>query len=701
MEKTSLIIVESPAKARTLSKILGKDFNVKSSVGHVRDLPQKKFGVEIEENFKPTYVLLAGKQKVIKEIKSALKNSDTVYLATDPDREGEAIAWHIVEALNIKGGKRISFHEITKPAILDALKHPHSINEDLVNAQQARRILDRIVGYKLSPVLWKKVKGGSKNLSAGRVQSVALRMVVDRESEIENFVKEEYWTIHAFLLKKGSIESDSFEAKLHSVSGKKVELKTAGDAEKIVRLLKDEPFTVTDIKVREQRRNPAPPFITSTLQQEANKRFGYTANRTMGIAQSLYEGIETGEEGAAGLITYMRTDSVTVSSIAQNEARDFIAKTYGKDYLPDRPPFYKSRKTAQEAHEAIRPTSVFRTPDRVRAYLNDDQFKVYQLIFNRFLASQMKNALFNVSSVEITAGDALFKASGSTLLFDGFLKLYNIGDKQPAENNQSENSKNENAQNGEKEEAETDEERKLPALSKGEPLGLNELKPVQHFTQPPPRYTEASLVKALEEKGIGRPSTYAPTLEVLKKRNYVQREGRFLSPTSIGKTVTGLLIQHFKSIMDIEFTAQLEDKLDSIEEGKQDWVDILRNFWGPFEVDLTKAIENAERVTVQAEETDVDCEKCGKKMVIKWGRFGKFMACSGFPDCKNTRAMNRTGIPCPQEGCGGEIVERRGRGRKFYGCTRYPDCKFTSIKKPDSPPAPAAPQEPAEAQKAS
>lgn len=695
MGKASLIIVESPAKARTLSKILGKDFQVKSSLGHVRDLPQKKFGVEIEDNFKPTYVLVTGKKKIMDDIKSALKKTEVVYLATDPDREGEAIAWHIVNALKIKKGKRITFHEITKPAIMDALKHPHEINEDLVNAQQARRILDRIVGYKMSPVLWRKVKGGSKNLSAGRVQSVSLRLVVDRETEIENFVKEEYWSLHAFL-RKTDEENSTFEAKLHSVSGEKVELKTAEDADKIIQSLKNETFSVSDVKVREQRRNPSPPFITSTLQQEANRRFGYSASRTMGIAQSLYEGMDVGGEGTAGLITYMRTDSVTVSSIAQNEAREFIVKNYGSDYLPEKPPFYKSRKTAQEAHEAIRPTSVFRTPEKVRPYLNDDQFKLYQIIYNRFLASQMNPAIFRIATADITAGSTLFRASGSTLLFDGFLRAYNFTAKQAPENN-----KNESGENGEKEEAEPEDEKKLPVLNKGEALALDDLKPVQHFTQPPPRYTEASLVKTLEEKGIGRPSTYAPTIEVLKKRNYVLREGKFLHPTAIGKTVTTLLMEHFKSIMDIEFTAQLEDKLDSVEEGKQDWVDILRNFWTPFDGDVTQALENAKRVSIQPEETDVDCEKCGRKMVIRWGRYGKFMACSGFPECKNSKPMNRTGIPCPQEGCGGEVVERRGRGRKFYGCSKYPDCKFTSIKKPDGAPSQSTPQESVTAQKAS
>lgn len=678
MEKTNLIIVESPAKARTLSQILGKKFTVKSSLGHVMDLPKSKFGVDIEEGFKPTYVRMSGKAKVLKDLKAAAKKCDRIYLATDPDREGEAIAWHVFNALELTESDRIEFHEITKPAILEALKHPRIINEDLVNAQQARRILDRIVGYKISPLLWRKVKGGSRNLSAGRVQSVALRMVVDREEEISSFVKEEYWSIHAALQKTEDAAEPAFEAKLHSLNNEKISIKARDEAQKIVDALKNEPFVVTQVKVRQQKRNPAPPFITSTLQQEANKRFGFSANRTMGIAQSLYEGMDVGEDSATGLITYMRTDSVTVSVIAQNETRDFIGKVYGKEFVPETPPYYKSRKTAQEAHEAIRPTSIYRTPEKMKRFLNPEQTLLYSMIYYRFLASQIKPALFSVSTVDIKAGNALFKASGSTLLFEGFLKAYAFLNARKEDKQKDEN---ENKSDDAGQEA-ADVEKKLPPLSENEVLTLISLNPQQHFTQPPPRYTEASLVKALEEKGIGRPSTYAPTLETLKKRHYIQREGKFLLPTSLGKTVTTLLKQHFESIMDLTFTAKLEDKLDSIEEGKVNWVDILRDFWTSFEGDLKEAMENAQGVAVEPEETNEVCDKCGKKMVIRWGRYGKFVACSGFPECKNTKAVNRTGIPCPREGCTGEVVERRARGRKFYGCSKYPECTFASPKKP-------------------
>lgn len=679
MEKTSLIIVESPAKARTIGKMLGSKYTVKSSLGHVMDLPKSKFGVELSDGFKPTYVRVKGKAKVLRELQEAAKRSDKIFLATDPDREGEAIAWHISNALKLKEGDRIEFHEITKPAILEALKNPRAINEDLVNAQQARRILDRIVGYKISPVLWRKVKGGSRNLSAGRVQSVALRLVVDREEEIIKFVKEEYWTVHAKLQKAENNDETVFEAKLHTLNNEKVSIKTKEEAQKIVDVLGNEDFVVSKVTIKQQKRNPFPPLITSTLQQEANKRFGFTAYRTMGIAQSLYEGLDVGE-GALGLITYMRTDSVSVSPLAQNEAREYIGKIFGKDFIPEKPPYYKSRKTAQEAHEAIRPTSVFRTPEKMRRYLNADQFALYSMIYYRFLSSQMKHALLSVSSIDIKAGPSLFKASGSILLFEGFLKVYAEAEKHTQKIKDTEEKQEEKEKHVAEEE---NEEAKLPQLKEYEKLLLRELNPIQHFTQPPPRYTEASLVKELEEKGIGRPSTYAPTLETIKKRYYILKEGKYLLPTPLGKTVTLLLVEHFGSIMDISFTAKLEDKLDSIEDGKVNWVEILREFWSSFEVDLKNAMENAQGVSVEPEETDVDCDKCGKKMVIRWGRYGKFMACSGFPECKNAKPiLNRTGISCPREGCGGDVVERRARGRKFYGCSRYPECKFASPKKP-------------------
>ncbi len=664
-----LVIVESPAKARTVGKFLGKGYVVKASIGHVRDLLRSRLSVDVKNDFKPYYVVPKEKKKVVEELREAVRGASEVYLATDPDREGEAIAWHLMEVARIPRSKarRVVFHEITKTAIEEAFSHPRTIDMNLVNAQQARRVLDRLVGYMLSPLLWRKVRNRT---SAGRVQSVALRLIVEREREIQNFVPEEYWTIKAELAKQ-TPEHPSFVARLVSVDGKEPELKSREQVDPILAELEKASYVVQSVKRGTRKRNPSPPFITSTLQQEASRQLGFTAKKTMLIAQQLYEGIPLGEEGPVGLITYMRTDSVNVAEEAQKEARRFIAEHFGEELLPPKPPEYKtSARVAQEAHEAIRPTSVYRTPESVRPYLNRDQFRLYELIWRRFLASQMAPAIYDTISVEIAADSRyLFRASGSTLKFPGFLVVY---------------------QEAREEEAPSEEETvPIPPLEADEPLDLVRLLPEQHFTEPPPRYTEASLIRTLEEYGIGRPSTYAPIISTLYARGYVKRDGKRLVPTEIGFIVNDLLTQHFPDLINVGFTAEMEEDLDRIARGEKDWVGMLREFYHPFAEAVARADRIIEKVELPHEDPGIKCELCGSPMVVKWGKFGEFLACSNFPACRNTKPyLPRTGAICPL--CGGDIVERRTRkGRTFYGCINYPECNFTSWQRPVPTPCPS------------
>ncbi|GBD96474.1 MAG TPA: type I DNA topoisomerase [Nitrospirae bacterium] len=677
----SLLIVESPTKVKTLSKFLGKNFTIKASVGHIKDLPKKELGVDVENNLAPTYVVIEGKEKILKDLKKAAKTAEKIFLGPDPDREGEAIAWHIAGELNGASGKvyRVEFNEITEKAVTEAIRNPRKVDMNLVDAQQARRILDRLVGYKLSPLLWRKVRRG---LSAGRVQSVALRLVVDREKEIEAFKPKEYWSITATLEGK---EPPPFDAKLFHIDQKKADIKNEAEALGIVDDLKGKSFTVKKIEKKKRRRNPAPPFITSTLQQDAARKFRFTAKKTMLIAQQLYEGIELGGEGSAGLITYMRTDSVKVASEAQEEARALIRGEFGKDYLPQKPPVYKSKKSAQEAHEAIRPTAVIRTPSSIKSYLSRDQYNLYQLIWNRFVASQMHHALLEQTSIDIVpesgnAGEAekyIFRATGTVVKFPGFMKLYT-----------------ESGDNG------SDEEGLLPQLAEGDILKTTGILPKQHFTQPPPRYSEATLVRELEAKAIGRPSTYATILSKIQDRKYTEKiEGRF-KPTELGVLVSDLLVERFPELMDYNFTAKMEDNLDRIEEGGLKWVNIVMDFYKPFDKDLAEAMESLGRVKPEDIPTDQVCEKCGKPMVIKWGRHGRFIACTGYPDCKNTMPLeNQNGEGKAQstevqetdekcEKCGSPMVLKSGRFGRFLACSKYPDCKTTKpistgIKCPD------------------
>lgn len=666
----TLVIVESPAKARTISKFLGRGYTVKASVGHVRDLPKSQFGVDVENNFEPRYITIRGKGKTLNELRDSAKKADRVLLATDPDREGEAISWHLVEALKLDPAEanRIQFHEITADAVKNALKSPRPIDRDLVNAYQARRVLDRIVGYKLSPLLWRKVKAG---LSAGRVQSVAVRLITDREREIEAFVPEEYWTITGVFTKKPGANGRAggrFEAKLWGRAGEKIELTNEESAKQVLADLENAEYVIKSIKKGQRRRRPAPPFTTSTLQQEASRKLRFSARKTMSVAQQLYEGLSIGSEGTVGLITYMRTDSTNVAETAQKEAQRVIDQKYGHKYRPESPPSYRSRKGAQEAHEAIRPTSAKREPDKVRPHLTRDQYRLYKLIWERFVASQMADAVFDTLSVDIAAGDYVFRATGSTLQFEGFMKVYLEGTDEETE----------------------DKEQRLPAdLEPDQPLHCVELDPKQHFTQPPPRYTEATLVKALEEQGIGRPSTYAQIIDTIVRRGYVETKERRFFPTELGTIVVDLLKEHFPQVIDVEFTARMEAHLDRIEDGDVEWVDVIQKFYHPFSEALERAQEEMKAVEIEEEVTDELCEKCGRNMVVKWGRFGKFLACPGYPDCKFTKPiLNEIGVTCPT--CGeGQIVERRSRrGRTFYGCSRYPDCDFTSWQRPAKTPCP-------------
>jgi DNA topoisomerase-1 len=674
-----LVIVESPAKARTVGRYLGKKYTVRASVGHVRDLLRSSMSVDVENDFEPRYRVPNEKRDVVKELRKEVKKAGEVYLATDPDREGEAIAWHLIEAAKISRSqaRRVVFHEITKEAIEEAFQNPSDINMDLVDAQQARRILDRLVGYSLSPLLWRKVRG---RLSAGRVQSVAVRLVVEREREIESFVPVEYWSIEAELAKQEDrTPPRSFVAKLHRIRGEEVDLGSEAATQEVVDELEVATYTVSKVKEGTRRRNPSAPYTTSTMQQEASRRLRFTPRRTMRIAQQLYEGIDVEGQGETGLITYMRTDSTNVSEQAQKETRTYIAERYGKKFLPASPPTYKTRaKKAQEAHEAIRPTSVLRTPEGIKEHLTRDQYRLYKLIWQRFVASQMKPALYDTLTIEVLAGPEeakkkdkpyLFRASGSTLRFPGFLIVY-------------EEAKDED-------EEEEDESQQIPPLTVGELLDLLRLIPKQHFTQPPPRYTEASLVRALEEYGIGRPSTYAPILSTVQQRGYVRREGRRLMPTETGFLVTDLLVENFPIVMDYGFTAQLEENLDEISTGDREWVPVVREFYDPFKERLDEAEESIEKVDLGPLEIGRDCPECGQPLIIRWGRYGKFIGCKGFPKCRYTEPwLEKVGVACPK--CGGDLVEKRTRkGRIGYGCASYPDCEYWVWKRPLPQPCPA------------
>ena len=662
-----LVIVESPAKARTVSRMLGKSYSVKASIGHVRDLTKWRLGVDVKEGFNPRYEVPKEKRVVVREITEAAKKASSVYLATDPDREGEAISWHLVQAAKLNSAKRVVFHEVTNEAVAEAFRHPRDIDMDLVYSQQARRILDRLVGYKLSPFLWRKVRRG---LSAGRVQSVALRMIVDREREIESFVPQEYWSIDAKLEKAATKES--FVASLVGLaSGKKIKIGSEQDANKLCTELENASYAVSQVQKKDAFRQPSPPFTTSTLQQEGWRKLHFTAKHTMAVAQQLYEGLSIGEEGSVGLITYMRTDSVRVAPSALNETRAFIKEKYGDKFLPPKPRiFTKKAKGAQEAHEAIRPTSVRREPASIKHHLTRDQFRLYELIWKRMVASQMSPTILDTTSVDIEARDGksyLLRAKSSVVKFPGFAILYSEG-KDEAEDEKAENP--------------------LPDLVKGESLNLLGLSPEQHFTQPPPRYSEATLVKALEERGIGRPSTYAPTLSTIQDRSYVERiDGRF-HPLELGFVVTDILIEHFPDVVDLGFTAQMEEELDQIAQGERGWVPFLQDFYDPFEKTLKTADERMERVKVAEETTDEICSICGRPMVIKWGRYGKFLSCSGYPECKNSKPfLVKTGVKCPK--CGGEVVQKQSKKKRFfYGCANYPDCDFTTPNKPIPQPCP-------------
>ncbi len=653
----SLVIVESPAKAKTIGKYLGNKYIVKASMGHIRDLPKSQIGVEVEKGFEPKYITIRGKGSILKELKEASKKVKHIYLAADPDREGEAIAWHLAHYLSVEEDQpcRVVFNEITKQAVKDAFKTPRKINMDLVNAQQARRILDRLVGYKISPLLWKKVK---KGLSAGRVQSVAVKLIFDRENEINAFIPEEYWSITAKLLVKNA----AFEARFYGMNGEKTELHNEEEVKRIMLAIEKADFVVSEVKEKERFRNPAAPFTTSSLQQEAARKLNFRAARTMQIAQQLYEGVDLGKEGTVGLITYMRTDSTRISPIAQEDARNFINEKFGSEYVPESPRnFSKKAANAQDAHEAIRPTDVTKAPETIKANLSRDQLRLYKLIWERFVASQMASAVLDTMSVDIQAAEAMFKASGSTVKFPGFMKVYVEGNDDDT----------------------TEENKLLPPLASGDRLKKDEIDPKQHFTQPPPRYTEARLVRTLEELGIGRPSTYAPTLETIQKRGYVALEDKKFVPTELGEIIIQLMEEFFPEIINVEFTAKMEEGLDGVEEGKEDWVKVLSSFYGSFEKRLEVAEEEMKEIEIQDEVSDEICEKCGRHFVYKMGRFGKFLACSGFPECRNTKPIVKdTGVECPT--CHkGKVVERRSKkGRLFYGCDQYPECDFVSWDKP-------------------
>lgn len=670
--KGKLVIVESPAKARTVGRFLGKEYTVKASIGHVRDLLRSQLSVDVDNGFAPKYRVPNEKRAVVKELKSLAKTAKEIYLATDPDREGEAIAWHLMESADIDPDitRRVVFHEITDAAVAEAFSHPREINMDLVDAQQARRVLDRLVGYSLSPLLWRKVRG---RLSAGRVQSVALRLIVEREREIDAFVPVEYWSIEGEFRPEGLKES--FIAKLVRINGEDPVLESEEGVKPILEDMESADYLISKIKRGERKRNPLPPFTTSTLQQEASRRLGYTARRTMALAQQLYEGMDIGEGGSVGLITYMRTDSTNIAESAQSEARQFISERYGGGFLPPEPPQYKTRsRGAQEAHEAVRPTSVLRQPESIKEHLNRDQFRLYQLIWQRFVASQMTAAIFDTLSVEVTGksqgNEYLLRASGSTVRFLGFMVVY-------------EEAKDEDQAPEESEDA------RIPAgIEEGQKQRLVRLIPEQHFTQPPPRYTEASLVRTLEENGIGRPSTYAPILGTIQNRGYVVRDGKRLTPTETGILVNDLILAHFPEIVDLGFTANMEEDLDRIASGEEEWVEVIREFYTPFALQVERAEAEMPELNMGPEPIGRECPECGHELVIRWGRYGKFISCSNFPECRHTEAwLEKIGVQCPKDG--GEIVERKTRkGRIFYGCANYPECDFTSWKLPLPTPCP-------------
>ena len=651
-----LIIVESPAKANTIKKFLGGSTKVVASMGHIRDLPKSKMGIDIEHDFEPEYINIRGKGDLIKSLKKDAKQSKIVYLATDPDREGEAIAWHLAYILKDDAKKitRVTFNEITKTAVQKAIKEPRQIDINLVDAQQARRVLDRIVGYKISPVLWKKVKRG---LSAGRVQSVAVRLIVEREEEIEKFIPEEYWNIYAKL--KDEKSKKEFEARFFGQNGKKQEIHAKEEVDKILENIKGAKYKVTEIKKGERKRTPAPPFTTSTMQQEASRKLGFTLKKTMSVAQGLYEGVKIPEKGTVGLITYMRTDSTRISEEARKVAKEQIIKTYGENYYENR--YYKTGKDAQDAHEGIRPTYIEISPDSIKDNLTPDQYKLYKLIYNRFMASQMKPAVYDTMSVNIKANDYDFKANGQNLKFKGFMTLYVEGS----------------------DDKEEQEEGMLPELQENQEVTLNKIEPKQSFTEPPARYTEASLVKALEEKGIGRPSTYSPTITTILERRYIEKEQKQLYPTELGKIVNKLLTENFKDIINVEFTAKIEDEFDEIAEGKEEWKKMIREFYGPFEQEVEKVEKELEHVELVDEVSDVQCEKCGRMMVYKYGKYGKFLACPGYPECKNAKPIIQTiDVPCPK--CGATVqVRKTKRKRNYYICENNPEsCDYISWNKP-------------------
>lgn len=651
-----LVIVESPAKAKTIERYLGKKYKVKASMGHIRDLPRSQTGVDTEHNYEPKYITIRGKGPILKDLKTAAKKAKKVYLAADPDREGEAIAWHLAHSLDvdIHSDCRVVFNEITKDAIKESFKHPRPINMDLVDSQQARRILDRLVGYNISPLLWKKVK---KGLSAGRVQSVAVRLIIDRENEIKNFIPEEYWSITADF----EFGKETFQASFYGINGKKLDLTSESDVKDVLSKLKDDKYTVASVTKKERKRNPSPPFTTSSLQQEAARKLNFRAKKTMMLAQQLYEGIDLGKEGSVGLITYMRTDSTRVSEVAQSEAASFIKENYGEEYARTEQRKDKKQTNAQDAHEAVRPTSTFRDPNSLKEYLSKDQLRLYKLIWDRFVASQMAPAIMDTMSVDILNGDVGFRANGSKVKFSGFMKVYVEGTDDGHE----------------------EKENLLPDLKTGDNVKSTNIDPKQHFTQPPPRYTEARLVKTLEELGIGRPSTYAPTLDTIQKRGYVALENKRFVPTELGEIVIELMLEFFPEILDVEFTARLENNLDEIEDGKVEWVKIIDEFYKDFEVKLKKAEEEMEKIEIKDEFAGEDCEKCGSPMVFKMGRYGKFMACSNFPDCRNTKPIvKEIGIKCPKCEKGNIIERKTKKKRTFYGCDRYPDCDFISWDKP-------------------
>lgn len=656
----ALIIVESPAKARTIEKFLGRHYQVRASMGHVRDLPRSQLGVDVENQFTPKYITIRGKGDVLKELREQAKKASKVYLATDPDREGEAISWHLAQVLGLsdEAPVRIEFHEITKDAVTRAIHEPRSIDRNRVEAQQARRILDRLVGYKLSPLLWRKVRRG---LSAGRVQSVAVRLICDREAEIEAFKPEEYWTIDAELQTEPG--GAPFVARYYGVGEQKAELHNQGEAEAVLAAVRERPFTVVAVKRKERRRNPALPFTTSTLQQEASRKLGFSVRRTMAVAQQLYEGLDLGDLGHIGLVTYIRTDSTRIADEARQAAAAYIEGTWGKEYLGtgDRKD-EKEKPHVQGAHEAIRPTEVALTPDRIKGHLTPDQFKLYRLIWERFVASQMAPAVMDTVSAEIQAGNHLFRATGSTLKFPGFMAVYIEGN------------------DDEKAEA---EQGLLPDLVEGQRLQVVELKPEQHFTSPPPRYTEAALVRALEERGIGRPSTYAPIIETIQVRGYVRKEEKRFVPTEVGRVVVDLLKEYFPEIIDVEFTANMEDELDRIEEGQESWQQVLARFYGPFAATLKEAEEKVGGFEIQDEVTDELCPNCGRNLVKKYGRFGWFLACPGFPECRFTKPiLEETGVACPACREGVLVARKSKKGRRFYGCNRYPECDFVVWQRP-------------------